>query len=213
MSAGAALDTRKKGLGGLALLARLIERTCEWGVYAGGAMLVLAAFCIAADILGRQVFHVTVGGADELSSYALAIGSSWAFGFTLLRRGHIRIDALYKLLPERAKVVLDVLALASLAAFILMLLWQSSDLLLYSMRFRTRSNTPLLTPMWIPIGLWVLGLILFLLTTVLQIVRVLAALSRGQFARTRELAGAADVEEELAELERAAVISRSEGKG
>ena len=38
---------------------------------------------------------MTLGGADELSGYALAISSAWGFSSALLSRSHIRIDTVY----------------------------------------------------------------------------------------------------------------------
>jgi len=66
----------------------------------------------------RKIFLVTMGGSDELSGYAFAIGTAWALGFTLLRRANVRVDALYNRLPPALCAVLDIVALLPLALFL-----------------------------------------------------------------------------------------------
>ena len=70
------------------------------GAIVGGALLLLAAVTICIDIFLRYAFSLTVGGADDLSGYALAIASAWGFSAALLSRSHIRIDTLYVRLPR-----------------------------------------------------------------------------------------------------------------
>ena len=48
------------------------------GAIVGGAMLLVASILICIDITLRYAFAITLGGADELSGYALAISSAWA---------------------------------------------------------------------------------------------------------------------------------------
>ena len=49
------------------------------GAIAGGALLLIASVLICIDITTRYLFAWTLGGADELSGYALAIASAWGF--------------------------------------------------------------------------------------------------------------------------------------
>ena len=65
------------------------------GAIAGGALLLVASVLICIDITTRYLFAWTLGGADELSGYALAIASAWGFSSTLFHRSHIRIDTVY----------------------------------------------------------------------------------------------------------------------
>ncbi len=58
-------------------------------------MLLVASILICIDITLRYTMSVTLGGADELSGYALAISSAWGFSSALLSRSHIRIDTVY----------------------------------------------------------------------------------------------------------------------
>ena len=54
-------------------LQTIAERISRVGAIVGGAMLLIASIVICIDITARYLFSWTVGGADELSGYALAI--------------------------------------------------------------------------------------------------------------------------------------------
>ena len=71
------------------------EGVARVGAIIGGAMLLVASILICIDITLRYTMSITLGGADELSGYALAISSAWGFSSALLSRSHIRIDTVY----------------------------------------------------------------------------------------------------------------------
>ncbi len=182
----------------------------RFGVWCGGILMVASSFIIGAEVILRKVFLVSLGGADEMASYALALGTVWALSFALLHRSHIRVDALYQHLPNRVCAILDVLALTSILAFASVLAFYGFDVWLTSWQFDATANTPLSTPLWIPQGLWILGLISFALTTLLLLARAIRALLRNDIGTVRRLAGTKTVDEELRE-EMEAVERADEG--
>ncbi|MEO6363130.1 MAG: TRAP transporter small permease, partial [Caldimonas sp.] len=62
------------------------ERGARVAAIGGGLLILAAAVLVSVDVILRKLFSVTLGGADELSGYALAIGSTWSFAFVLLHR-------------------------------------------------------------------------------------------------------------------------------
>jgi TRAP-type mannitol/chloroaromatic compound transport system permease small subunit len=185
--------------GTLDKILRLADRLSLWATWGGGALMLAAAFLVAVDVLLRKFLLVSLGGADELSGYAFAIGTAWALSFTLLRRAHVRVDALYGHLPQRMRAALDIAALAALAVFGFLLAWHASAMWRTSWDFAARATTPLQTPLWIPQGLWAFGLILFVLVTLALLLRTLAALLAGDLPTVRALAGARTIEEDAAD--------------
>ena len=188
------------------------------GVWCGGMMMVAASFIIGAEVILRKVFLVSLGGADEMASYALALGTVWALSFALLHRSHIRVDALYQHLPRHVCAVLDVVALISVLAFASLLAWYGYEVWYTSWSFDATANTPLGTPLWIPQGLWVLGLFSFVLTTLLLLARALQALLRKDIEAVGRMAGTRSVDEELREeieaverVEQGASVSENRG--
>jgi TRAP-type C4-dicarboxylate transport system permease small subunit len=88
------------------------------GAIVGGAMLLVASILICIDITLRYTLSITLGGADELSGYALAISSAWGFSSALLSRSHIRIDTVYvRLKSIRRARLLDLISLATMLFF------------------------------------------------------------------------------------------------
>lgn len=175
---------------------KLADRISLWGVWFGGGLIFLAALLVSVDVLARKLFTVSLGGADELSGYAFAIGSAWAFAFTLLRRGNVRVDALYQHLPAKLRAFLDILALLALGVFAAYLTWYAFAVLQTSWELKAQSNTSLKTPMWIPQGIWVLGLLLFMVTLVLLLLRAAVALAAGDWPAIHAMLSARSIEED-----------------
>ena len=178
-------------------------KAADWlslrGVWAGGALLFLAAFTVSVDVIARKIFSVSLGGADELSGSAFAIGTAWAFAFTLLRRANVRVDALYQHLPLKYCALLDILALVSLGVFVAYLARYGYEVMATSWQLSARSNSALKVPLWIPQALWFGGLALFAGTLLLLFARSLAALASGDWAAIHALLGARSIKEDADE--------------
>ncbi len=193
------------------LLANRLARPATW--FAGGLMLA-AALLVTVDVVLRKLFVISLGGSDELSGYAFAIGTAWAFAYSLLQRANVRVDALSVHLPNRLRSVLDLVALAALGTFVGLLTWQAWVVLETSLAFEARATTPLQTPLWMPQSLWLVGLALFVFSWIPLFLRVLVALLAGDDAAVHRLGGARSLDEEAADetahtahIERPAITS------
>lgn len=191
------------------MLTRLIERArilSRIAVWAGGALTLASVALITTEVLSRRFLGLSLGGSDELSGYAFAIGITWALAFTALERANVRIDVLYQYLPVRLSALLDWLSLVALGVFAVYLSWYAGQVALTSWNMGSAANTPLGTPLWIPQALWVLGLAWFLLVLALMLVRASVALVTGDVAALKQVAGvksaAEEAEEGVAEGER-----------
>jgi TRAP-type C4-dicarboxylate transport system permease small subunit len=178
------------------------------GAIAGGAMLLVAAVTICIDIFLRYAFSLTVGGADELSGYALAIASAWGFSAALLSRSHIRIDTVYvRVASRRVRAALDLLSLTCLALFIALVAWHAWGVLRQSYASGSRSLSAIEAPLVIPQGLWFAGLAFFVAVAALLLTRALFAYLRGDLASLFEAigskSGVAEAKEEIIAVERA----------
>jgi len=167
------------------------------GAWLGGAMIVTAAIIVAIDVIVRKLFVVTLGGADELSGYALAVGSAWAFAFALLERAHIRINLLYQHLPIRLAALLDVLGLLTFTVFVMLLTRHGYGVFLQSFVADSHSMSPLGTPLAIPQAMWVLGLALFVAVALLLLLRAVLALALGDASAVVGLLGTRSTTEEI----------------
>ncbi|OZI58747.1 TRAP transporter small permease subunit [Bordetella genomosp. 1] len=178
---------------------RLLERVARIGAWIGGLGLLLVSWLIVIDLAARKLAGVSLGGADELAGYTLAVASAWAFPITLLRRSHIRVDVVYTHLSPRTRVVLDVFALVCLGVFVGTLTWHAWFVLVDSIHFQSVSNTPLQVPQWIPQSLWFAGYAFFLLTIVVLGACALARVMKGRWQAVNALIGIHSVEEGIEE--------------
>ena len=184
---------------GLESMLRAADRGATAAALAGGLLILAAAATVALDVLLRKFTAVTLGGADELSGYALAIGSTWAFAFVMLSRGNVRIDAVYQLLPGRLAAVCDLAAVVALLAFATLVAWHGWGVMSHAWSIGSRSNSALAVPLAIPLTLWWAGYGWFVVCAVLLLARSLAALAAGDLATIRRLIGARSVSDEAAE--------------
>jgi TRAP-type mannitol/chloroaromatic compound transport system permease small subunit len=187
----------------------LARRIARAGAWFGGVLLIAAALLVGVEVVIRKVFSLSIGGADELAGYVLAISTSWALAFTLLERAHIRIDSLYVHLPARLRALLDIAGLLLLTAFFALITWYGYGVLQTSYTLGARSMSPLGTPLMLPQLLWVLGLVLFLAIAMLLLIRAIVALIAGDLATVRRLVGSRTLHEEVA-AEVGAEVSEAE---
>ena len=179
-------------------LLELFRRVSQVGVWLGGIGFIVVSLIVTVEVILRKVFLIGLGVATELSAYTLAVASAWAYSFALLQRAHVRVDAGVRLFPRRAIVWIDVLALLALTWFAAMLVWHGAGVVGWSLKVHALAMTPLQTPMWIPQGLWLLGLLLFLLTCLALLARALALVGVGRGREIGAIIGTFSAEEEAA---------------
>ncbi|MDK3074992.1 TRAP transporter small permease [Sedimentitalea sp. JM2-8] len=154
----------------------------RWLALGAGYVLLVQAIATSIEIVARKVFNHSFQGIDELGGYALAISGAVGFGYATLTCAHTRIDLLLSKLPLAGRAVLHMLAAAVLMIVAGGMFWYGLRSLRQSISFGSISTTPLQTPLWIPQGLWIVGLSLFLLLTIVIFARCLAMFARRDFA-------------------------------
>ena len=176
---------------------RIINRIATASAWVGGVALMGSALMISIDLLLRRIFGFSMGGADEIAGYVLAVVSAWAFPIALLKRSHVRVDILYARLSLKPRVALDLLALAGLAIFVGTLLFHAGHVLWDSIDYRSVSTTPLQVPQWIPQSLWFAGYLFFATTILVLAYNSLAHLRQQRWAAANALIGITSVEEDI----------------
>lgn len=179
------------------------------GLWFGGILILLSAVLIGIDVVLRRAFATSIGGADELAGYALAIGTAWALAATLLERGHIRIDSLYVFLPAPLRVLLDFLGLGLFIAFFALVGWHGIGVVEQSWSSGSRSQSALETPVVVPQIVWIAGLGMFVVVGIALTLAALARAISGDLAGVAKMIGTRSSEEEVAEEMRAAQARRT----
>jgi len=172
-----------------------VRRFAQWGLWFGGALVLLAAMLIGIDVLMRKFLARSIGGADELAGYALAIGTTWGLGAALLDRAHIRIDSLYVLFPQKLRLALDLAALVMFTGFFALTLWHGSGVVAQSWTSESRSQSALETPTIIPQFLWIAGLVAFVGIAIVIFVQSLRLAVAGDLTGMAQLISTRSAEE------------------
>jgi len=185
-------------------LTAFAQRLTRFGLWFGGALILAAAVLIGVDVTLRKFFNASIGGADELAGYALALGTAWSLGAALLDRAHIRIDSLYVLLPRWLRLSLDFAGLALFIAFFGLIAWHGWSVVQQSWMSGSRSQSALATPTVIPQSLWLLGLALFFVVGLALLAHAAILIARGNASAAEHAistrSAAEEVQEEIREL-------------
>jgi TRAP-type C4-dicarboxylate transport system permease small subunit len=174
-----------------------VRRFAQWGLWFGGALVLLAALLIGVDVLLRKFLALSIGGADELAGYALAIGTAWGLAAALLDRAHIRIDSLYVLFPQKLRLGLDLVALVLLVGFFALIAWHGSGVVAQSWTSESRSQSALETPTVIPQLVWMAGLVVFVVIGSILLVDAIRTFAAGDLRGAARLVSTRSAEEEV----------------
>ena len=178
---------------------RVLDRIAALlAIFAGGAVAVLAVL-IVLDIAARSLLRFSLQGTDELGGYTLALTGSLGLAYTLIRRGHPRIDIGFRFFPPRMRQVLHVVALATLSALALFMSDHAIEEFRGTLAFGSITNTPLQTPLWVPQVFWVAGTVFFAMTALAMTGHGAMLLWQGRGREVEGLYGPLTVDEELDE--------------
>jgi TRAP-type C4-dicarboxylate transport system permease small subunit len=174
-----------------------VRRLTRLGLWFGGALVLAAAVLIGIDVVLRKFFATSIGGADELAGYALAIGTAWSLGAALIDRAHIRIDSLYVLLPTRLRLALDFVGLILFVGFFGLIARHGWNVVEQSWSAGSRSQSALQTPTVIPHAIWFVGLVVFVAVGVVLFVYALRLAARGETGAVAAAIGTRSAEEDV----------------
>jgi TRAP-type C4-dicarboxylate transport system permease small subunit len=132
----------------------LLALAAGWALF---ALSILVGF----EVVARKLFAFSLKGVDEVGGYVLAVASAVGFIYALVQHGHIRVNVVFRYFGPRLRALLHLTAYVTLAAFAVLLAWRGVSVWLRSISLDAVAPTPLATPLWIPQGAWILGLIAF----------------------------------------------------
>lgn len=168
---------------------KFLERVAEIQVWVGGTGLIAVTCYIALEVFVRQFVGISLVGPDDIAGYVFGVASTFGLSYTLIKRGHIRIDILYLYAPERVKTACDILALVSILITALAMCYFAFGLALESWNRGIRGTSILGTPLWIPQFLWLFGLVAFAVNAAAQLCVTSLLAMRGDHETLRRIAG------------------------
>ncbi|MCG8509143.1 MAG: TRAP transporter small permease [Rhodospirillales bacterium] len=177
----------------------LARRLTRWSAWFSGALLLAAAFLICVEVTVRKLFSLSIGGAEELSGFALAVGTAWGLVYTLFERGHVRIDSLYIHMSVRIQAALDILGLLIFLLFFGLVMWRGWGVFAESWERDAHTMSAMGTPLIYPQFLWALGLTATIVLGLLLLIATAAAFIQGNLSAVQRLAGSKAAKDELDE--------------
>ena len=142
-------------------ISRMVLPLARWGAILCGWWLLIFSILTCVEILGRRFFGFSLQGIDEIGGYTLAVMSSFGFSYALVNRSHTRVDIFMTMAPRPVQAIFNLLAMVSLAGVAVFAASRGWSEFSQSVVLKSVSSSPLQTPLWLPQGLWFLGLAIF----------------------------------------------------
>lgn len=154
------------------MFSKFFDRLFTWSGYLAGVFLVAIAVLVVAQIVAR-LFHHQIPSVDEFAGYCLAASSFLGLAYSFRSGSHIRVTLLTAKLSNQTQRVLLMLVLAFSAAMIATWAYNSAYLVYESWEFKEMSTGILKYPIWIPQISMGIGVTLFCLAILEDLVRVI----------------------------------------
>ena len=146
-------------------------------LYAGSG--VIAALCVLGIfiVMLAQAFGREAGflfrGADDIVAWLCAAAAFFALGHTFRHGELVRVGLLVNRLPAGGRRVAEIFALSITFAFACYMLWAVSRFVYESWKFNEVAQGLIKLPIWIPQTTFLLGVALFLVAVLDELVAVL----------------------------------------
>ena len=146
------------------VLIRFVDRLVSLGLNISKIFSLLLVGMLGYEVIMRYFLNKPTGSADELSGYFLAIIVMLGAAHTLKIGGHVKVDILYNRMSSKLKLTFDRLSnLLSAASLVAVLVFTLDIIVTFRASGRLSFASMLQLPMWIPICIVPIGIILFIL--------------------------------------------------
>jgi TRAP-type C4-dicarboxylate transport system permease small subunit len=132
--------------------------------------LVLAGFVLTYSVVVRYFLKYSTDWQDEMSVFLIVGAVFMSAAAIQAQRGHIGIEAIVGLLPDRVNRTRVVLVDAASLAFCAYFAWKSVTLLHEALVDDYHSSSTWGPPLWIPYSLMTVGMILLSVQLLLQVI-------------------------------------------
>ena len=160
---------------------RFLDRLYLGAGWVAAFVILGIALLVSAQVLlnfATRVFGLplpsTIPSYADFSGFMLAAATFLAMPYTFRSGGHIRVSLVTARLPERARLVAEVLALAAAAGLVGFACWYAVALVLESRHYNDVSPGIVPVPLWIPQSVMALGLGLLLVAVLDSLAQTLA---------------------------------------
>ena len=142
-------------------LGRTINLAAKYSALLGGLTILASAGLVTLEVIIRNLGINIRLYSFELTNYAFACAVAFAFAYTTTERSHIRIDLIYRFLPVKMKVFLDIISMLFIFLLAFGMTYHAWRVVAHSASLNARPNTSLKIPLAFPQGVWAIGLTFF----------------------------------------------------
>jgi TRAP-type mannitol/chloroaromatic compound transport system permease small subunit len=136
------------------------------------------AVVVTYDVVLRYVFNAPTEFALEVNEYLLLTISWLGGGYVLKHKAHVNVDILYRIFPERAKAITNMITSILFFSFCGVLLWKGCEASVYS--FQSHEATQIIKlPLFLFNILIPLGAFLIMVQGIVQFVQNLKTAIHG----------------------------------
>lgn len=138
----------------------------------------LAAVCLAGICVlmlaqaGGREFGLLIRGADDITAWLCAASAFFALGHTFRHGELVRVGLFVDMLRPGPRRIAELIALASTAVFVGYMAWAVVRFVYDSWQFKEVSQGLIQIPIWIPQMSFVLGVLIFLVAVLDELVVV-----------------------------------------
>lgn len=135
----------------------IIEQINQWAGYITGVLIILLVFSICSDVFARFVLRSPQALIYVISMFFFGIAAMLGGGYTLLQRGHVRVDIFYTMLTRRTQSIIDAIFSITLFAIASILIWNGTKAWWHALIIDWRISGVEALPMWplllaVPVG-------------------------------------------------------------
>jgi TRAP-type mannitol/chloroaromatic compound transport system permease small subunit len=153
------------------LVKKILELIPKFSLVTAGLALILITLFIVIEVVARSVFRYSVPFAIEYSEYLIPVVALLGAAYVLKEEGHVRADIIVSHLSDRLRLWFDLIGYIAGLVFLVVLDIQTCTLVLKSFKYHYTSLYPMRTPLGYVQLMLPIGLSLFILQLVIEIVK------------------------------------------
>lgn len=172
----------------LTKLCRFIDRMSTWGGKLASIMLLSLILLLLLEVCLRYFLNSPTAWISETTQYLFGICFLTGGAYTLLHKGHVRVDILVSLLPRRTRYMLGIFSYAASIVYLLVLLKISGERAFESLYYLEQMDStwrPYTFPVLVFVPIGVLMMILQAISMIIKSVRALREARGGEVAGER----------------------------
>lgn len=151
----------------------------------GALALVLIMIICGLNVVARYFFHHAFSWAEEAMVFLMIFVIFSASAAVTWKGAHMHLDMLVKKFPKPARAAMNILTTCFSSALLLLLAWNSYDVVSKLFRFGQHSEA-LEVPMWIPQSFLLVGVIVIVVMMILRLV-VFGAAAEGVHLESEDI--------------------------